>query len=209
MRRAAWIAFFAHLISGLAMLGVLRHGLETNPDLADRLRFLAENRWAWRVSWLCWHVAAFSILWFYRVFARVHRANRAPLILGALAVAGDLAAQNVEMWVLPALAARHLGSPDPHALGLFQSAHRGAVLLTGCLANAFYTLAAGLLAWKARGEYAGWINAAAAGVVAAGAWLSAAACLDSAAGMFWSNVFLVPALLAWLAGVALRAPTGS
>jgi len=30
-----------------------------------------------------------------------------------------------------------------------------------------------------------------------------AALLDSVGGMFWTNVFLVPCLLLWLAGVAI------
>ena len=36
------------------------------------------------------------------------------------------------------------------------------------------------------------------------ALLCAAALLNSTAGMFWSNVLLVPSILFWLAGVALR-----
>ena len=36
-----------------------------------------------------------------------------------------------------------------------------------------------------------------------GLMLSAAALMDSANGMFWSNVLLVPSILFWLAGVAL------
>ena len=54
-------------------------------------------------------------------------------------------------------------------------------------------------------EYPRWIQAAGFGVVAGGATLSAAAWADSATGMLFANVVLVPCLLAWLAGVAISA----
>lgn len=200
--RAAWLAFAVHLTAGLAMVLILRHGLETNSDLADRLRFVDDRRLWWTAGWLTWTVAAATILNFYVRFAAAHRTRgvsaaplKAAVLLTIVAVAADWAAQAVEMLVLPGLA---------HAADTagFLAWHRAAVVLTGFLANGLYTVSALLLVWASRRAYARRIQAAGFGVVAGGAILSAAAWADSAAGMFVANVLLMPCLLAWLAGVA-------
>ena len=184
---------------------ILRHGLETNADLTDRLRFVDQRRLWWTAGWLTWTVAAATILNFYARFAAAHRArgvSPAPLKAGVLltivAVAADWAAQAVEVFVLPGLA--HAGN----AAG-FLVWHRAAVVLTGFLANGLYTASALLLVWASRRAYPRWIQAAGFGVVAGGAFLSAAAWANSAAGMLIANVVLVPCLLVWLAAVAITA----
>jgi hypothetical protein len=104
------------------------------------------------------------------------------------------------MFVLPGLA------HEANAAGLLVW-HRAAVVLTGFMANGLYTVSALLLVWASRRAYPRWIQAAGFGVVAGGAILSAAAWADSAAGMLFANVVLVPCLLVWLAGVATTAHT--
>ncbi|MGH9750404.1 MAG: thiol-disulfide oxidoreductase DCC family protein [Candidatus Polarisedimenticolia bacterium] len=207
LSRAAFIALTLHLVAGLAMALVLRRGLETNADLLDRLRFLAEHAGLWRVAWLAWNAAALSIIYFYVAFARAHAGNGAPMrvavLLGAAGVVTDLCAEAIEMFALPALAAGALAGRG--ALSLFFSTHRLAVLLTGFLANGLYTVAAVVLCWAARRVYPRWTLAAGMGVGASGAWLSAAALLDSTAGMIWSNAVLIPCLALWQAGVAAAA----
>ncbi len=138
LSRAAWLAFAVHLLAGLALALILRRGLETNADLGDRLRFVGGSRLAWTAGWICWTVAALTILNFYARFAAAH-------------------------------------------------------------------LSALLLVWASRSSYPRWIQIAGFGVVAGGAAPSAAAWADSAAGMLWANVVLVPGLLLWMAGVAARA----
>jgi hypothetical protein len=200
---AAWLAFVVHLLAGLAMALVLRRGLETNADLADRLRFVAGSRLSWTMGWICWTVAALTILNFYARFAAAHRAL-APVTVSAAvwltvaAVGADWTAQAVEVLVLPSLARA------ADAAG-FLACHRKAVLLTGFLANGLYTFSALLLVWASRPAYPRWIRTAGFGVVAGGSALSAAAWADSAAGMLWANVVLMPSLLLWLAGVAASA----
>ena len=54
LQRAAWIAFIAHLIAGFAMAVVLRRGLETTPDLHERMAFIVNHRAWWTMSWLTW-----------------------------------------------------------------------------------------------------------------------------------------------------------
>ena len=203
LSQAAWLAWVVHLAAGFAMAWILRHGLETNADLPDRLRFIVERRAWWTAGWLCWTLAAVTILNFYARFAVAHRAL-APVALSlavwltVAAVAADWTAQAVEVLVLPGLARA------ADATG-FLARHRTAVLLTGFLANGLYTSSALLLVWASRPAYPRWIQGAGFGVVAGGTALSAAAWADSASGMLWANVVLVPSLLLWLAGVAASA----
>jgi hypothetical protein len=202
LRRAAWLALFAHLVAGLAMLLVLRLGLETNADLADRLRFVGQKRLLWSLGWLSWTAAAATILNFYSVFALAHRrlgaarvALRSAVLLTVAAVAADWTAQGLEVFLLPGLAA---AGNLPGFLGV----HRSAVLLTGCMANGLYTTAAALLLWASRRAYPPWVALAGLGVVVGGVALSAGAWGDSAVTMLVANLVLVPSLLGWLAGVA-------
>ena len=205
LSRAGWLAFAAHLIAGLAMAMILREGLESNPDVTARLRFVSVQRVWWTVAWLTWTLAAATILAFYARFAAVHRIEGLPaaalntaVLLTIVAVGADWTAQGVEIFVLPGLAGRG-------DAGGFLAWHRTAVVLTGVLANGLYTLATLLLVWASRRAYPRWIRAAGLGTVIGGATLSAAAWADSASGMVIANVVLVPCLLTWLAGVAVSA----
>ncbi len=195
LRRAALIAFCAHLVAGLAMVFVLRHGLETNPDFQARLAFLANHRVAWTLAWLSWTAAAIAILYFYVAFADAHpSAPRLAVMLTIVALGPDLAAQSIEIGVLPSLAV-----PE-----LFLTLHRVAVMLSGFLANGLYSITAMLLAWAARRDYPAWLSVIGIAVGVFGIGLSIAALLDSANGMFWTNVFLVPSILLWLAALSVK-----
>src|SRR5262245_10893019 len=214
LRWAAWLALAVHLPAGLAMAAVLRRGLETNPDLADRLRFLAEQTPWWWAAWLTWNAAALSILYFYAAFAEAHGSGgKAPghllrfaALLGAAGVALDLGAEAIEMGVLPELARQALAEPaDGPAASLFLALHRVAGMLAGYLANGLYTLAAVVLSWSTRRAYARRVRLAGLAVGASGLFLSGAALVNSTEGMLWANVVLLPCLLAWLLGVAIHA----
>lgn len=205
LRQAAWLAFAAHLVAGIAMALILSHGLETNADIVSRLRFVAERRLLWTAGWLSWTAAAVTILLLNARFAAAHRSRgvppallRAAVGLTVVAVAADWTAQAIEVFVLPDLARA------ANATG-FLAWHRTAVVLTGFLANGLYTTSTLLLVWASRRAYPQWIRAAGFGVVVGGSLLSAAAWADSATGMLLANVVLVPCLLAWLAGVATSA----
>ena len=50
LQRTAIATLIVHLLAGAAMALVLRHGLETNPDIQERLRFIAGNRVLWTGS---------------------------------------------------------------------------------------------------------------------------------------------------------------
>jgi len=182
------------------MAVVLRQGLETNPDLPDRLSFLVNHRTLWTLGWLTWTAAAIAILYFYIALAAAHASTpalRLAVLLTAAAIAPDLSAQAIEIGVLPDIA-------QGAELDRFLLLHRTAVLMSGYVANGLYSLSALILAWCTRQVYPVWVWLAGIAVGCFGFMLSAAVLMNSTAGMFWSNVVLVPAILVWLAGVALR-----
>jgi len=201
LRRAALWAFGAHLIAGLSMAFVLSRGLETTPDLQARLAFLVNHRTLWTSGWLTWTVAAITILNFYRQFADARQGSSNFAVLLTVAALGpDFAAQAIEIGVLPGLATQAISTTVTPVL--FLTLHRVAVMLSGYVANGLYSATALILAWTSRRDYPIWVATIGIAVGVFGAALSIAAMLDSAAGMFWTNVFLVPAILVWLAAVA-------
>ena len=208
LRRAAAISLAVHFVAGLALLLVLGRGLATNPDLQDRLRFLAERPWVWRAGWLTWNAAALSVLWYFRAYvdARAEEcgaAGRLAVALGVCAVAADLSAEALLMGPLPGLAAAARRVPD--RLVDFLAVERAAVLLTGGLANGLYTLVSVWLAWLARRSHPRWVTAAGLLIALPGFALSIAAVVGSVPGLYWSNAALVPLIVAWQLGVLLSA----
>ena len=209
LRIAAWLAFAVHVAAALAMAVVIRLGLETSPDLARRLRYLSDDTALWIGGWLIWNAAALSILYFYVSFAVAHVADGAAqaslnyaVMLSTAAIATDLAAEAIEMGVLPGLAGQVLGGGDA---ALFHGLHRAAVMLTGYVANGLYTLAALLAAWTTRAAYPRWVWGAGIGVGVFGLALSGMTLVGSAAGMMWATAALMPCILIWQAGVARTA----
>jgi hypothetical protein len=183
LQRAAWIAFIAHLIAGFAMAVVLRRGLETTPDLHERMAFIVNHRAWWTMSWLTWGAAAIAIFYFYMTFAEAHKLpSRFAVWLTVAAIGADLAGQSIEIGVLPTLV-----MPD-----LFVIAHRIAVMLSGFVANTLYSATALLLTLGARSRYPTWISVIGVSVGLSGFALSIAVLMDSASAMFWTSVFSGP-----------------
>jgi hypothetical protein len=207
---AAWIALATHLAAGLATAIILRPGLETNPDLPDRLRYISANEVLWIAAWLVWNAAALSILYFYASFVAAHDPPgptaflpRLALLLSVAAIVPDLTAESIEMGLLPRLAEQALA--DDSISALFLAVHRGAVMATGYVANGLYSVSALLLVWSTRRVYSAWIVGSGLVVAASGLFLSAAVLADSVSGMVGAHFVLVPALLLWQTGVALDA----
>jgi hypothetical protein len=201
LRRAALLALGLHLIAGVLMALVLRWGLETNPDFHNRLTFIVTHRTMWFIAWFSWTASALGILYFYMAFSAAQQQWMPfALFLTIAAIAPDLSAQTIEIGMLPSLASSILRTGSPPELFLLM--HRVAVLLSGYLANGLYSLTALMLTWSARGKYPRAVSLAGMLVAISGLALSAAALADSATGMFWCNVVLVPAILLWLTGVA-------
>ncbi|MCL4199118.1 MAG: hypothetical protein KJZ69_16640 [Phycisphaerales bacterium] len=202
---AAWAALAAHLLAGLALLVVLRDGLDTNPDAASRLAYIAEHRAAWIGGWLTWHAASLSIVVFIVLIAAAARmGGQAALARVAVAfvigaVAMDLAGQTLLIGFMPPAADPLI---DP---AFILRVHRIAVLLSGYAGNGLYTLASLLTAAQLWRESNGLMRLAGLTIGVSGAALSVAALVGSAQGMYWSNAVLLPAILLWLGCVALLA----
>jgi hypothetical protein len=193
LQRAALVALGVHLLGGLSMAFVLGRGLETNPDLHDRMAFLVNHRMLWTFAWLTWTAAGPAILYFYMALSDAHPPSpKIAVFFTVVALAPDLAGQAIEMGVLPSLT-----SPE-----LFLILSRTATVLSGYLANGLYSLTALMLVWTSRIVYPRWVSVAGSTVGAAGFALSVAVLMESVRGMFWTTVILVPALLVWLGGVA-------
>lgn len=206
LRRIAWCSLVLHALAGLTMLLALQRGLQTNDDLHDRLTWLDENRTLWQLAWLPWPLAAGSMLFLGRAFAHCidELVGGTVAAVFGVAVALDLAAEALLMGVLPEAAAGAARSLD--ALHRFHLLERSAVMITGCAANGLYTVGATMMAWRMRRHVPAWSNAASMVVAVFGFGLSAAALVDSARGMYWTNMFLVPAILLWQLGITRSRP---
>src|SRR5262249_44907142 len=97
--RVAYAAAAVNLIaSGFMLLG-LRHGLPGGgTTAASRTEYVSAHATLWRIGWLSWHLAAFSLIALIVVLAELFR-RASPLacylavVFGAAGLAADLAAE--------------------------------------------------------------------------------------------------------------------
>ncbi len=219
LRVAAIFALVIHLIAGLYMLVVLRNGLDT-VEFAQRLSFLTNNNRLWSFGWLLWTAADFSILFFYFCFSDAHKKDtglattllRYAFFIAIAGFALDLAAEVIEMSILPELARKIMVEQADISLinnELFLTANRLAIILTGFLANGLYSICAAMMIFATRERYSRLVQAFGYIAVLSGLYLSYAAYAYSVIGMFYANVVLMPALLAWLLGIAIESKAKS
>lgn len=215
LKFAALSALLLHAIAGLSMALVLRQGLDTAPDITQRLEFLANYRLVWVSAWITWNCAALSILNFFYRMAKAHardlQAQTKLLNLAVLicvgAVAADLFAEAVEMSLIPEMARSILRAPDSKLEATIDDllyVHRLATISTGYFGNGLYTISTALTVWSTRFSYGRLTTIAGCCAVAGGIWLSIAALTDSVSGMVLSNILLMPSLLIWLTTIALK-----
>lgn len=198
LRNAAWLALVTHTIAAIAMVGVLRHGLATNPDWSAREVFIVEHRALWTSAWLCWNAAALSILYFFVCFSRTRPDNaglRFAVMLATAGVACDLMAESIAMGVMPAVS----GGEVFNVLG------RAVEMMSGYVANGLYALATLFVVWLTRHDYRPPVWRTGLCVCGAAIALSIAVLRNSVAGMVWSNVVLLPCIVLWQLGVAITA----
>jgi len=120
------------------MAFVMAPGLPINPDIAQRLAYLAEHAARWQLGWLSWMASAIGLLTFCVLLAQhiPHDLSRTlGVTLVAIGIAPDISAEMLYAFVLP-------GTQNiEHALLL----DRIAMLLTGFVGNGFYCLGGLLL----------------------------------------------------------------
>jgi len=119
-------------LGAMAMVLVLRHGLESESDPGARDAFIIDHAALWQGSWGIWICAALSLAAFYGWWAaRMDRLRlgRTVFLITVVGLACDLAAESIYIgW-----------APLPGAI------MRTAALLTGGAANGLYTVAGILL----------------------------------------------------------------
>ena len=64
LRVAAWVGLVTHILAGLAMLTVLRNGLETNPVFLERAKYIADHVGLWRLAWFSWTLIVIPVIYF-------------------------------------------------------------------------------------------------------------------------------------------------
>jgi len=203
----AVVCVLVHTAAAFAMLLLLKNGLDTNEDLHARCQYIVQNHVSWTIGWLSWNMCALVILAFFVAFARAHVRPSSVILnivlcIASVAVANDLAAEAIEMGLIPQFAQVYLNSGISAS---FLSFHRIVVLLSGFVANSMYTLAVLLCVLATRKFYACWIAVTGFAVVVCGTAISVSCMLGSVKGMFWSNAFIVPLLALWQLGVAYDA----
>ncbi len=211
LHQSVVLALIVHITAGLAMAAVLGRGLDTNPDLQNRLSFIANNSFLWAGGWLLWNVAAISIINFFVAFARAHRGTGQGhwltlcVAIAAAAIACDLASESVETGLIPTLArnAIQAGSANDTSLNLYVIIHRMVVLLTGYVANGLYTIATALAVFAGRKHYPRWVSLAGSAVTIFGVAESTACMVDSPQGILCSHAVLIPCFVIWQFGIAL------
>lgn len=203
----AWIALVVHLLAGITMALILRHGLASGADIHTRLAFINSERPLWIAGWIPWNLAAVTILWLCFCFSEAHKQEVAtPVILKyaviicATGVLFDLSAQAAAMVLLPQLAA--LALEQPQHLTKFNDVYRTVVLSSGSAGNGAYTLATVMCAWVTRAVYAKWVTWSALVVGVLGISASLACLIDSVILQIVLNALLLPALFVWLIGIA-------
>jgi hypothetical protein len=217
LRFAAWLSVTIHVLAGIGLVAILRHGLASNADMFRRLEFIDGHHGLWASAWLTWNAAALTLLYFYLAFARASESDanrsigllRLAVMLTAAAVAVDLSAEAIEMSVMPLLARQALtrfetGGADS-ALALVGMLDRSAVILSGYVANGLYSLSAILITWSTRPFVPAWIWAAGSATGGCGLVLAAASLADWVAGMIGSTALLIPCIIFWQTAVAVHA----
>lgn len=110
-----------NLVAAIAMLFVLAPGTPL-AEPAQRAAYVEAHALEWRLGWLTWVAAAFSLLWFFWWWHARVRAHYAVLVIAALGLVADLTAEFALIY--------YLVTSPPFAF-----------TLTGGVANGLYTIA--------------------------------------------------------------------
>ncbi len=140
--RNATLAIVALISLACVLMATLMWpGLPVNPHLQSRMAFVANHTVLWQLSWLVWTCSAFALFVFALVLRRYIPTSTyrlAGVVLIALGVLPDLAAQLLYTQILPLLI------HQPHEYALVETLAQS---LTGILANSLYCSGGLLLNW--------------------------------------------------------------
>lgn len=165
------------------MLVLLRSGLPPNSD-ETRISFITSHRSSWTIGWLCWTVAAITLVAMVIVLAR-RVGSIIPVILVLAGAYFDVTSQARYMIEMP-----HTGGET------FRALDRQLEVSIGVVANGLYTLATGALVLK-RDRLPRRVRLLAVPVIIAGAVLAVAAFLHQPLAEVISSAILFPAFIIW------------
>jgi hypothetical protein len=208
-RLANWPPFLCaaiHTLGVLAILLLLRPGLQTQPDVIQRATYIAEHSAVWSIGWVTWMLCALSLILFYAWWGcRLIRpiiATIAVLLTGFGSVC-DLSSEAFSSVAQVELARQAIADPSKFDSARFTARENYTVLLTAGAANFLYVVAGILLTWSTKNlprpialaMWATWI---------AGLWMTLAACLGHVPGIYASTAITIPLLICWTQWMGLR-----
>jgi len=214
---APWYCAAIHAVGLAAMALVLRGGMLTEPDAADRARYIVEHTMEWTVGWAVWMLAATSIVGFYTWWggriaksqteespSRIRYAVTIGVLLAAIGMVCDLSGEAIAALVLveQAGSAGEMTSTAWHA-ARYLSAERAATLLTAGAANALYTLG-GVVLMLATPDLPNRVRRVMWGTWLAGLLMAISAIVNATTGMVVATVVLFPLLIGWVGWMGIR-----
>jgi len=178
-----------------AMVLVLRHGMQTEPDMCARAQYVRDHATAWYLGWAVWMASALSVLAFYVWWRRCIGRNRlgeAAVFAAVLGVYCDLTGEALLMAV----------ASETEFL-LYELYQDMGTALTGGAANGLYTMGGILLTLATRDlprgirlmQWITWI---------AGVAMTVSAIVESVAGLVISGAILFPTFIVWVTWMGLK-----
>lgn len=209
LKIAAVASACAHTVSAFAMAIFLAPGLDTNPDLKARILYISSNAQIWKLGWVSWMISAISFLVYIYCFRRFHLYNPSSsrkllyAALGAvcIAVLADLTFESREIFYVTELVQN---SQNTNIEKDFLLNHQIFMVGSGIIANLLYCLATILSVVATKNSYPAWVKYFGYGVLIFGVAASIFCCTGFVPGMFWSNAFLIPLIVFWQMGVAIK-----
>jgi hypothetical protein len=131
-------------LAAVAMALVLQGGTEAEPDVSERIRYIATNLASWRGGWLLWNAAALSLIGFYAWWGARIRSfawSTAAFLVAAAGLVVDLFFESLFIGWLPD------DYDQIYPLGS---------LAMGVVANGAYSLAGAMLTLRTPQLTGGW-----------------------------------------------------
>jgi hypothetical protein len=191
--RLAILVVAARALAALGTFFLLQPGLPAaNVTLGSQMRWVQEETAPWSIGWVCWQIAAVSLLAFYAALASRWRDHgpwrcRVALICAAVGFAADMSGQLIAMGIQPSL--------DSGAM--FRLVERLTVVLTAYVGNTLYAGAGMLLVWAGAHVLPKRLILLSLPVWAGAGLMSVAAVIAWPFGLFLSTAIVLPAVVIW------------
>lgn len=151
LSRSARMACILNALASAWMAVFMRHGLDPSRGIAERVRFISDHLFWWRISWIIWIFAALSLIGFFICWGRAllklapdrcHSWILLGVVVGIIGMVPDTIAETIYLGVLPEFKMRLWDMNGQGAAALeWQSVWIDvAQRLTGFLGNGFYCL---------------------------------------------------------------------